>query len=174
MIIMNMMFLLIEIVLSCQNDNDHSGVNISIYLVTRVIRLFFGSRAKIFILVFFVQKYSFRFFSCKNIHLDSFHAKILRFYYSWFKLVHTNLSGQPVKILETFMCSCVKIFKTNGRKGRIKPVVQKYFQEMAGKRCFREVIQKYSCLVTHRGRISMKRYYPGWCRNIYFKINIHP
>ena len=72
------------------------------------------------------------------------------------------------------MRSRAKIFTRNGSKGQLKAVMQKYFQEMAGKRCFEDVVQKYSCPSTHRDRIPDKEYYPGWCRNIHFKINIHP
>ena len=39
------------------NDKVQAGVNISIYPDTGVAELFFGSRAKIFILMFFAQKY---------------------------------------------------------------------------------------------------------------------
>ena len=66
-----------------------------------------------------------------------------------------------------------KIFTRNGSKRRLKALVQKYSQEMAGKHCFREVMQKYSYPATHRGRIPVKKYYPGWCRNIHCKIDIH-
>ena len=51
------------------------------------------------------------------------------------------------------MRSRAKIFTKNGSKGCLKAAVQKYSQEMAGKHCFREVMQKYSCPATHRGRI---------------------
>ena len=44
---------------------------------------------------------------------------------------------------ETSMRSRAIIFTKNGRKGGLKAVVRKYSQEMAGKRCFREVLQKY-------------------------------
>ena len=57
---------------------------------------------------------------------------------------------------EIFMRSRAKIFTKNGSKGRLKAVVQKYSQEMAGKCCFREVVQKYSCPATYRGRIPVK------------------
>ena len=73
----------------------------------------------------------------------------------------------------TFMRSCAKIFTRNGRKRRLKAVMQKYSQEIAGKHCFREVVLKYSCPATQRGRIPEKKYYSGWCGNIHFKINIH-
>ena len=72
------------------------------------------------------------------------------------------------------MRSRAKIFTRNGSKGQLKAVMQKYFQEMAGKRCFEDVVQKYSCPGTHRDRIPDKEYYFK-CRNIilkkyYFKI----
>ena len=107
---MNMMFFLIEIVLSCRNDNDHTGVNISIYPVTRVTRLFFGSRAKIFILVFFVQKYSFAFFSCKNISVSIIHDS---------NLFTPTRQGNLYKDI-CALCSLAKIFTRNGRKGVLK------------------------------------------------------
>ena len=73
----------------------------------------------------------------------------------------------------TFMRSCAKIFTRNGSKRRLKAVMQKYSQEITGKHCFREVVLKYSCPATQRGRIPEKKYYSGWCGNIHFKINIH-
>ena len=72
------------------------------------------------------------------------------------------------------MHSLAKIFTRNGRKGHFKAVVQKHSKEMTEEHCFKEVMQKYSCPATHRGRTPVKKYYLGWCRNINFKINIHP
>ena len=140
-----------------------TGVNISISSVTGVAEDFFGSHAKIFILVFFVQKYSFGFFSCKNISVSIIHDS---------NLFTPTRQGNLYR--ETFMCSLAKIFTRNGRKGRFKAVMQKYSQKMAGKHCFKEIVQKYSFPATHRGRTPMKKYYLGWCRIIHFKINIHP
>ena len=72
------------------------------------------------------------------------------------------------------MCSRAKIFTRNGSEGRLKASRAKILSRNGRKASFREVVQKYSCPATHRGRIPVKKYYPGWCRNINFKINIHP
>ena len=60
---------------------------------------------------------------------------------------------------ETFMRSHAKMFRRNGKTWQFKAVVQKYSQDMAEKQSFRKCVQQN---------------YPGWCKNIPFKINIHP
>ena len=64
-----------------------------------------------------------------------------------------------IMMKETFMRSRAKIFRRNGKKWHFKAVVQKYSQDMAEKQSFRKCVQKN---------------YPGWGKNICFKINIHP
>ena len=82
-----------------------------IYPATGVARLFFLSCAKIFILMFFVQKYLFGFFSCKNISLHCYKwTKIFERLVCSHQHVHTNLSGQPVK-KRHYAQSCKNIHK---------------------------------------------------------------
>ena len=92
-----------------------AGVNISIYPVTGMTGLFLWSCAKIFILVFFVQKYLFCCVSCKNIHLDSFRPKILVF----ILFMIQTCSHQLVR------ATCIK--------RHLCAVLQKYSQGMAEK-----------------------------------------
>ena len=68
---------------------------------------------------------------------------------------------QQASYLTTLLRSRAKIFTRNGGKGRFKAVMQKYSQELAGNPLFREVVQKYSCPATHRGRLPVKKYPPG-------------
>ena len=69
------------------------------------------------------------------------------------------------------MRSCAKIFTRNGSKRHLKAVMQKHSQEIAGKHCFREVVLKYSCPATQRGRIPEKNITLGGAEIFILKVS---
>ena len=136
-----------------------------------------------FILVLFVQKYKFWCFSCENINFSVFRAIIL---FGFF--LYKNISIFMLFMIQT--CSH-QLVRVTCNKRHLYAVLQNYSQGTAekgvlmlsyrnilkkwqGNMVLKEVVQKYSCPATHRGRTPMKKYYLGWCKNIHFKINIHP